>query len=812
MKKTTLCISLILAIAVSALAAQLSIKVIQDPAALPSPLAEFVQKGDFLVSDGQYTAVIAVSVRPYYSSINYGHPDASGYLLAFLPEGASKRAQTQIGVPSLEIGDQDLKVGPASVRQDGSRIIVRAPCENGDGIRLEVQTTYSFAFETGKINIVSEIRNAGPSEVAGLSFGLGANAFQSYSFSPFNAKSFPNLNIRVWQRPDHALGWFNPNPRGTRENPLPGRLRPGQVYRMSYSLVAGSGPVEVLNRLYALTGTKTEPTPFDFGKFEDETEIVIKEPVSGSVFFRAFMEKPDPLTVPLPKGTYDVQAHFFPAIVEKNFTVNGRPDAKPLILEAPEFGRVKVSIVDKKSNPALGKVSFIGLSPTLSPYFNAENPVLTGRGWERFKNSVYPLREELDVLLPAGTYLATSSRGPEYTRETKVIEVLAGENPALEFRLEKVVDTRGLVAVDSHMHTQNSDGRMLIPERLRSVVGEGLDVAVATDHNFITDYRPDLERLGLENDLAVITGEEVTARTGSIHYNTFPNALRSDEPTKGAISVKDETPATLFELSRTKNPETLIHVNHPRSRGLGYFLTYELESGTAASAKAPFNTDFDVMEIMNGAERSEANRNSTEDFFHFLNRGYSIRAVGSSDSHGIDGSEPGYCRTYVLYDGPKGAELDQAALVQAMKEGRSFVSNGPVVSVRANRGARLGDLVKAKKGRVDLDIRVSAAPWLDVSEVRLVVNGERREPLPIEGADGKTIKFKDRVRVELEKDAWIAVEVRGQSSLYPVVQQPSGDGTSEKAVLPYALTNPIFFDVEGDGRCDTVWPEKVVIE
>ena len=105
--------------------------------------------------------------------------------------------------------------------------------------------------------------------------------------------------------------------------------------------------------------------------------------------------------------------------------------------------------------------------------------------------------------------------------ETKVIEVLGSDNPALEFRLEKVVDTRGLVAVDSHMHTQNSDGRMLIPERLRSVVGEGLDVAVATDHNYITDYQPDLERLGLENDLAAITGEEVTARTGSIHYNTF---------------------------------------------------------------------------------------------------------------------------------------------------------------------------------------------------------------------------------------------------------------------------------------------------
>lgn len=226
MRKTALCFSFMFAALTTALAAELTIKVIQDPAALPSFLAEFVQKGDFLVSDGRYTAVIAASPRPAFSTINYGHPDASGYLLAFLPEGSSKRAPTQIGVPSLEIGDQELKVGHASVRQDGSGILARTMCENGGGLKLEIQTRYSFAFETGRLNLVAEIRNAGPSEVTGLSFSLGANALQSYNFSPFNAQSFANLNIRIWQRPDHSLGWFNPNPRGTKKNPLPGRLTP----------------------------------------------------------------------------------------------------------------------------------------------------------------------------------------------------------------------------------------------------------------------------------------------------------------------------------------------------------------------------------------------------------------------------------------------------------------------------------------------------------------------------------------------------------------------------------------------------------
>ena len=692
------------------------------------------------------------------------------------------------------------------------------------GVKLEVRTQYSFAVESGRINVVSEIRNAGAAAIDKLSFGLGASALQSFNFSPFNEKAFPKLNFRIWPRPDHALGWHNQNPLETAENPLPGRLGPAQIHRVSYSLFTGPDSSKVLDMLYASAGIQPEKASLEFRGFEGPIEIAVREAATGTIFFRAFMDKPSLMNLPLPRGTYDIRTNFFPATVEKTITVDGGPAPKPLILEPPAFGKVKVSIADLKGRPALGKISFIGLAPTPSPYFKPENPVETGRGWESFKNSVFPLREAMDVLLPAGAYLATASRGPEYTRETRVVEVVGGENPALEFQLDKVVDTRGLASIDTHMHTQYSDGGMLISERLRSVVGEGLDVAVTADHNFVVDYRPDLEHLGLASDLAVISGTEVTAKTGSIHYNTFPNAIRPGELRNGVIDIEDETPDTLFALSRAKNPGTLIHLNHPRYPGLGYFLTYNLDPEAAASAEAPFSMDFDVMEAMNGVRLDEGNLKSIENWFHFLNRGYHVRAVGASDAHGIDAGEPGYARTYVIYDGPKGKDLDEAALVRAIKEGRSFVSTGPIVSVLVNRrgtlgdlipikgGGTLGDLVQAKGGRVKVDIRVSGAPWLDVSEVRLIVNGMRQEPLPMELEAGGTLKFKDRALLELEKDAWIAVEVKGRPSLYPVIQQRTGATDAEGAVVPYALTNPVFVDVDGNGGCDPVWPEKVNIK
>ncbi len=100
---------------------------------------------------------------------------------------------------------------------------------------------------------------------------------------------------------------------------------------------------------------------------------------------------------------------------------------------------------------------------------------------------------------------------------------------------------------------------------------------------------------------------------------------------------------------------------------------------------------------------------------------------------------------------------------------------------------------------------------MDVSEVRLVVNGERKDVFPVAGPARGPVRFEKTVRLELERDSWIAVEAIGAQSLYPLVQQRSGDGKPESAARPYALSNPIFVDADRNGRLDPVWPEKIAI-
>jgi len=814
MEKAIAIAVLVLVLTGSLLAVPATIKVVKDPASLPQPFGRMARIGDVFVSDGKYAALIAATPRPAWSSINYGHPDIAGYVAAFLPSGAAARPDVQAGYPSIRLSGKALVVTASSVRPEANTVVARASSQGPDGLRLDVVVRYTFAFDSGRIDAAAEIRNAGTAEIKGLSFSLGTTAWQSYNFSPYNAGPFASLNFRVYQRPDHALAWYNPNPVETSKAPLPGSLRPGAVHRLSYSVFTASALPDLLARLYRAVRFQTVRASLEFKKFDGPAEVIVREPAMGAVFFRTFLDKPVPLVFPLPPGTYTVRANLFPAVVEKTFVAGpGKgATANEWTIEAPSFGRVRVAVADRKGRHVPGKVSFIGLAPTATPYFLPENPIATGRSWEALKNAVYPPAEGLEVTLPTGTYLAASSHGPEYAMETRIIEVLSGGLGDLKFTVDRVFSTPGLVSVDTHMHTQFSDGSVLVPYRLRSAAAEGVDVIVSADHNIVTDYGPDLDRLGLRGELAFIPGAEVTARTGSIHFNTFPVAIRPEEPNKGAIGVRDETPARLFAAARQKNAGSLVQINHPRSGGLGYFNSYGLDPEKAAFATAPFDTDFDVMEAMNGAVFGGDNRVAIEDWFHLVNRGYPIRIVGSSDAHGVDGGETGYARTYVLMAEPVAGAVDREALVTALRKGRSFVSNGPIIAAQANRKATFGDMVTAKKGRVDLDINVTGAPWLDVSEVRLIVNGERRPPLVIKGADGRTVKFRDRVRVDMPCDGWIAVEVLGARSLYPLIQQRSGDGTPKEAALPYALTNPILVDANADGRSDAVWPEKVVIK
>jgi len=795
--------------------AQFEIKTIQSPAEVPPGFSTLAQKGDLLLDDGRWIVLLGASPRLVITSGNYPHGQAMGSILGFGPLDQGVCGDLNFGAPVLRIKDRTHSVtytrldrNKTGEQDQALSFVATATFKDKEGRTADIRTVYLLHPGKGRVDITSTVTNVGKAPFEDLSYSLFFDAYHRYYFNPYHEKRFPRLNFRAYQKKGFYLGLIDLNPVAKEDAGSPGRLAPGETFELRSILLVDSSDIDLLRTIYQIKDVPAVEASVSFRDFKgDWMELIVREALTSAVVFRSILENPVYHEILLPPGVYRLQANFFPAVVEE--LVEVAPDrANALSLQSPPLGEVKVRITDSRGNPVPGKISFLGIAPTESPYFEPENPVETGRSWERFKNSCFPGQDGLTVRLPVGTYLAAASHGPEYSIDHKVIEVVKEENRDLVLVIDRVVETPGLVSFDPHMHTTRSDGRPSVAERIRSVVAEGIEVLAATDHNTVTDYAPALNTLGLTDELTVIPGCEVTT-PDVIHFNTYPMEIRSDELNNGAINAAAESASPLFAASREKNPGAVVQVNHPRAGDLGYFNNLSLDLEAAATALPELDLEFDLLEVLNGPYYYSSNQAAIEDWFHLLNRGYAFPIVGSSDSHGIDRGEPGYSRTYVYLPDEKQIPFDQKAFISALKKGRSFVTNGPLIAFGVNGRQAPGDLVEAKTGKVDISVRVWGAPWVDLDEVRLILNGERRIVFPVRPQDGAIDKFEQEIRVSLTEDTTVCVEAMGGKTLFPVLQSPSRTGSREDGTLPYALTNPIFVDVDGNGRFDPPLPEKV---
>jgi len=81
--------------------------------------------------------------------------------------------------------------------------------------------------------------------------------------------------------------------------------------------------------------------------------------------------------------------------------------------------------------------------------------------------------------------------------------------------------------------------------------------------------------------------------------------------------------------------------------------------------------------------------------------------------------------------------------------------------------------------------------------VTLYLNGREAKRWEVQ-EDTATIRFHQTYELTTPADGYVVVRIDGQKPLWPVV----GDRKTFTA-YPFALTNPVFLDVDGDGKYHT---------
>jgi hypothetical protein len=594
-------------------------------------------------------------------------------------------------------------------------------------------------------------------------------------------------------------------------------------------------------------------------------------------------------------------------------TVTGGADTAVSVPSLSGLGTLEVELFEKRKGPDLavpGKVVFHGVKGDPDPQLGldvlafelGEEDVRidfeTFGGSTAQGNTAYVGPAPTTLRLRPGRYELYASRGPEYSVRRKKVVVKEGKTKRVKLAVTRQLDTADALSGDFHIHSARSlDTQAGVQSRVPSFAGEGVEVMVSTDHDFLLDYGPVIEALGLEAFVASIVGLEVTGTVpnppvfpNSIgHINAWP--LDVDPLARRDGAIEDELVAPNFVFSRLRaRGADVIQYNHPRAAvpgitTIGIFdnigcgrcenaidqtcsvdddcpadpeprnctcVGYQPDrpltqppndelldddvtgSSDVVNPDGTRNIDFDVIELGNGINPAAYVR-VRADWFSLLNQAHAavpggpvpfLPATGVSDSHRNTVEAPGYFRTYVLGTGDDPAALDEDAFDAAILAGRMVATTGPYIELGVSDDGlseipeepippfRPGATIVPEGDSLTLEIRVQAANWVPVDEVRVVVSGEVRPELTFDletdpavrkrpkspwSAGKKSVeRFEARVGLPLAgEDLYLLVEAGAKLDPLPA---PDADASLVvPGYVPLAFTNPVFVDVDGDG-------------
>lgn len=451
----------------------------------------------------------------------------------------------------------------------------------------------------------------------------------------------------------------------------------------------------------------------------------------------------------------------------------------PLPKEAlPAAGKLAFSVTES-GKPSPARIVVRGEGATPSPDWGDD-----ADGTGAAANVLATATGAGELPLPAGKYLVQITRGFESTASEQKIEVKVGKTVTVKAALDRVVDTKGWITADLHLHAvPSSDAPSLLVDRIRSLLASGVEVAVATDHNAVTDYGPAIAELGVKDRIARVIGDEITTRDAPFgHFNAFPM-----EAGTAPFAYKDTTPAAIFGAVHAAKPygkDTILQVNHPRMGGIGYFdlLRFDPEDIPGWLKRAPLaDMGFDAIEVFNGDHYTRISKveECLADWYALLNAGYRPVATGNSDSHRVSFHEAGVPHNLVLVPDDDPGKLDERAFVDAIRRGRVVVTSGPFVNLKiGDKG--VGDTVAA--GESEIVVTVDGPPWVDIEQVSLIKRGEGMASWKVEKRPGKR-PWQWRTKATLKKGDWVIAIARGSKPMTYLYRS---------GATPFGFTNPIF--------------------
>jgi hypothetical protein len=671
---------------------------------LPTGYKYIGAEGDYVLSNGLVTAIIAGSSRERNGSIA---PVMSGDItnLAIMwqqPDSRMRLSPGCIGLSKASI--ETISILEPEPGDAGSLLmsghITGSSNEGGGGIwlervirlasrgtTLEIETTYinegtySWVFDSGDIIQAGRL-------LPGCSGECPLAIFESPSFACAIGISFASGSVNVCPV-DNSPGLYHISYPDARQ---PDVLRPGGRFTLARRITV------MRNSSLLLHEWTSRYSDFRSGLWLKLT-MAEKESFPGAVItldgegllVRGKSTKNGSFSLQLPPGTYMMTCAAPGAVpVTRELDFFDRMSVREIVEVNPPGG-IDLSVLENKSSVP-SQIQVFGENGTPDPVFSLE-PNKKGN------SNLYHYTQgtERIPLLP-GKYRILAGRGPEYDIKEKSVQVESDCFPIVRFRLRRSVNTKGWVAASLNTHTAISHECMVSrQERLLGLACEAIEYAVASETWRLADYSNDLEEMGLETFLKTETGISLPLPSGNM-ITAFPfiqKAHQSALPDLRGHST-DEMIAGLRQLSADVKP--LVQLAYPSVH-------------SALASNIPSSTiDGIVLQDMLPNSFHSATPNT---WAKYMNNFSSLSAVVAGVGDSL--RQSGMVRCWVECDARSIDAIETGEIIQAISNGAVTLSNGPFLLIEESR--------KRDGQSLTLQIEVCAPSWMEVDSVSVYAMG-----------------------------------------------------------------------------------------
>ncbi len=403
------------------------------------------------------------------------------------------------------------------------------------------------------------------------------------------------------------------------------------------------------------------------------------------------------------------------------------------------------------------------------------------RSERTFEVAYFHASGSAELAVPEGELLVEVVRGPEYRPFRRKLEIERDSSVELEVPLERIADlaSEGWWSGDLHVHMNYGGAYRNKPSRL-ALQAHAEDLRLV--ENLIVNKEQRIPDIGYFDGLPHhFPREQVVINHGQEFHTSFWGhvallGLRDHVLLPDYAAYANTAAASLY-------PTNAAVVELARAQGgvAGYVHPFDA-APDPRDAATPLTNELPVDVALGRVDYYEAlgfvsDLFATQEvWYRLLDCGFRLPAGAGTDAMANYASlrgPVGLNRVYVKTEAP----LDHRRFLDALRAGRSFATNGPLLELTLG-GSPIGDEIALPAGTQRLELRASLRSTVPVDHLELVSNGEVVASLPLdESGTGAQVQRE----IEVDRSGWYLLRAWGERARHPVLDS-----------RPFATTSPIY--------------------